>query len=142
MLAVCCRSMSPPVEWRRRYGGGGRRLSSWLAVAVYGGVGGWVGGVVVTMVIRAFLFAHLFARGGHPPSQQLWWRCSCVCVFVCSYVRVFVCSCAFVCSCVRSCVHVRSLPSLPPSIYIYIYIYLYLYFNRAAHPWPAGCVCV
>ena len=49
MLAVCCRSMSPPVEWRRRYGGGGgggggggRRLSGWLAVAVYGGVSGWV----------------------------------------------------------------------------------------------------
>ena len=118
--------MSPPVEWRRRYGGGGgRRLSSWLAVAVYGGVGEWVGGVVVTMVIRAFLFAR--SLGGHPPpSQQLWWRCSCV--FVC--VRVFV----------RSCVRVRSLPSLPPSLYIYIYIYInlfiHLYFNRAAHPRP------
>ena len=103
--------------------GGGRRLSSWLAVAVYGG---WVGGVVVDKVIRAFLFAPLFARslGGHPPSQQLWWRCSCVFVSVCVCVRVFVCSCvrvrscvrvcscvrAFVCSCVRvfvcSCVHV------------------------------------
>ena len=23
VLAVCCRSVSPPVEWRRRYGDGG-----------------------------------------------------------------------------------------------------------------------
>ena len=47
MLAVCCRSMSPPVAacrvettLRGGGGGGGRRLSSWLAVAVYGAVGG------------------------------------------------------------------------------------------------------
>ena len=59
-------------------------------VAVYGR---WVDGVVVAMVIRAFLFAR--SLGGHPPSQQLWWMCSCV--FVC--VRV----CSFVCSCVRAC---------------------------------------
>ena len=105
-----------------------------------------MGGVVVTMVIRAFLFAPLFARslgGGHPPpSQQLWWRCSCA--FVC--VRVFVCSC--VRSCVRVCsfVCVRSPPSLPPYIYIYIYIYIYLfiylYFNRAAHPRPYIYICI
>ena len=127
---------APPIE-----------LAGWLAVAVYGGVGEWVGGVVVTMVIRAFLFAPLFAPlfarslGGHPPpSQQLWWRCSCVfmCVcVVCSCVRVR--SCVRVCVCVRSCVRVfvrscvrvfvcvRSPPSLPPSIYIYIYIHVFLF---------------
>ena len=68
-------------------------------VAVYGR---WVDGVVVAMVIRAFLFAR--SLGGHPPSQQLWWMCSCVCVCVC--VCVFVCSCVrvFVCDRVRSCV--------------------------------------
>ena len=107
MLAVCCRSVSPPVEWRRRYGDGGRRLSSWLAVAVYG----WVVEVVVAMVmmIRAFLFAPLFARfaRGQPPSQQLWRHmirvCSCVCVCVC----VCSCVCVRVCSCIRS---------LPPSL--------------------------
>ena len=90
-------------------------------VAVYSR---WVDGVVVAMVIRAFLFAR--SLGGHPPSQQLWWMCSCVfvcirvcsCVCVCSCVRAFVRSCvcafvrvrAFVCSCVRvfSCAFVRS----------------------------------
>ena len=63
-------------------------------VAVYGR---WVDGVVVAMVIRAFLFAR--SLGGHPPSQQLWWMCSCVCVCVCACVCVFVCSCVRVCSC-------------------------------------------
>ena len=78
-------------------------------VAVYGR---WVDGVVVAMVIRAFLFAR--SLGGHPPSQQLWWMCSCVfvCVFVCVCVRAFVRSCVHVCSCVRvfvcSCVRVFS----------------------------------
>ena len=84
---------APPIEL---VGGGSVR-----------GVGGWVGGVVVAMVIRAFLFA--------PPSQQLWWRCSCVCVFVCVCVRAFVCSCAFA----------PLPPSLPPYIYIYIFIFIF-----------------
>ena len=140
----------------------------WQCTVQCGAVGGWLGFSSCRhgdsrLFVRSFVRS--FARGGHPPSQQLWWRCSCVCR-VCScvrvFVRVFVRSC--VCLCVRSCVFVRSCafaplpPSLPPSIYIYIYIsiylylsiylyiYFYLYFNKAAPPrpagWLAGCWCV
>ena len=85
MLAVCCRSVSPPVEWRRRYGDGGSRLSSWLAVSVYG----WVVEVVaMVMMICAFLFAPLFAlfaRGAASLTPTIVAYDSCV--FVC--VRAF-----------------------------------------------------
>ena len=106
MLAMCCRSVSPPVEWRRRYGGGGRRLSSWLAVAVYG----WVVGVVVAMMIRAFLFAR-FARGAASLTATVEAYDSCVCVGVCSRV----CWCVFACVlvCVFVCVRAFA-PYLPP----------------------------
>ena len=79
VVAVCCRSVSPPVEWRRRYGDGGRRLSSWLAVWLCG----WV--VEVVAMIRACLFAPLFARFGSLPHTEyanIWFM-----LFVC--VRAF-----------------------------------------------------
>ena len=90
----------------------------------------WVGGWSSCRHGDSHLFVRSFARGGILPHSNCgggvrvfvrsWWRCSCVC----------------------SCVRVRSLPSLPPSLYIYIYIYiylyisiyLYLYFNKAAPP--------
>ena len=100
--------MSLPVEWRRRYGGGGRRLSSWLAVAVYGWVVGVVVAMVMVMMIRAFLFAPLFARftrfARGASSLTATVEAYDSCVRVC---RVFVCSCVFVC--------VRAFaPYLPP----------------------------
>ena len=97
MLAVCCRSVSPPVEWRRRYRDGGCRLLSWLAVGVYG----WVVEVVaMVMMIRTFLFVPLFTRftrGAASLTPTIVAYDSCVCVLVCS------------------CVFVRSLPTYLPT---------------------------